>query len=58
MVDFDKLNRQTKEYNSYLHEDYSSRVSKSNNPISSYWLNYYNNQTYNQNNGQYSKHYY
>lgn len=58
MANFDELNRQTRDYNKYIHENYSRKVATSNNPISNYWLNYYNNQTYKQNNGTYSPKYY
>ncbi len=57
MADFDKLNKETREYNSRVHEYYNYSIEQKQNPISAYWLNYYNNQTYKQNNGQYSSHY-
>lgn len=55
MIDFEKLNRETREYNSRIHHDAQSKNVKYG--TSEYWLNYYNNKTYKENNGQYSKHY-
>ena len=52
MADFDRLNRETREYNSRVHYENTKYGT------SEYWRNYYNNQTYRENNGQYSKHYY
>ena len=57
MVDFDKLNRETNAYNA---RNVSREPSKANTPkygTSTYWQNYWNNQTYKANNKQYSKHY-
>lgn len=56
MIDFDRLNRETKNYNSRIHYDTSSKCNKYG--TSEYWLNYYNNKTYKENNGQYSKYYF
>ena len=54
---FDRLNRETREFNnknvSYLNRS-SSEIKYGS---KEYWLNYYNNQTFKKNNGQYSKHY-
>lgn len=55
MIDFDKLNKETREYNSYIHYDTPSSSVKYG--TSEYWRNYWNNQTYKQNNGEYSNHY-
>lgn len=57
MVDFDKLNRETREYNSRVHSDYTSTDTYKYGS-SDYWRNYWNNRTYKANNGQYTKHYY
>ena len=58
MVDFDKLNRETNAYNA---RNVSREPSKANaNPkygTSTYWQNYWNNQIYKTNNGEYSRHY-
>lgn len=54
MANFDELNRQTREHNKYVRD----HTGKANNPVSTYWLNYYNNQTYKQNNGAYSSKYF
>lgn len=58
MVDFDRLNHKTRNFNnrnvSHLCS-YSGTTHKYG--TSAYWQNYYNNQTYNNNNGQYSTHY-
>ena len=56
MVDFDKLNRETREHN-------NRNVSRFNTSTpsygtSAYWQTYWNNQTYKANNGQFVKHYY
>lgn len=57
MANFDELNRQTREHNKYV-RDHTGSANKANNPVSTYWLNYYNNQTYKQNNGAYSSKYF
>ena len=51
MVDFNRLNRETREAknNAPVNRDTSGYTSKS--------LNYYNNETYKANNGQYSNYY-
>ena len=56
MVDFDRLNRETQEYNNRNIDRFNT--SSSNYGTSEYWQNYWNNQTYKQNNGQYSNFYY
>ena len=53
MVNFEQLNQQTKLYNSTIH--YNSATFKYG--TKEYWQNYYNNSTYKENNGIYSKHY-
>lgn len=55
MDKFERLNRETREFNN-RNVDRFNRAS-SNYGTSAYWENYHNNQTYKQNNGQYSKHY-
>lgn len=55
MVDFDKLNRETREFNNKNVDRFNT--STPTNKISSYWQNYWNNQTFKANNGQYSSHY-
>lgn len=52
---FEKLNRETNDYNNKNVNRFNQSVNKYG--TSDYWLNYWNNQTYKQNNGQYSKHY-
>lgn len=54
-VNFDRLNQQTREYNNTNFDRFNT--STPTNKISAYWQNYYNNQTFKQNNGQYSTHY-
>lgn len=58
MVDFDRLNRETSEYNHKNCPAPSQRTATmtgTQRNYNSYWQNYYNNQTYKANNGQYSK---
>jgi hypothetical protein len=57
MVDFDKLNRETKEFNNRNVDRFNSSTPNAYG-TSTYWQNYWNNQTYKQNNGQYSKKYF
>lgn len=52
---FEKLNRETNDYNNKNVNRFNSSVNKYG--TSDYWQNHWNNQTYKQNNGQYSKHY-
>lgn len=51
MTDFDRLNRETREYNAKNVNRFNP--STPSNKFSEYWKNYYNNQTYKQNNGQF-----
>ena len=53
MVDFDKLNRETQQYKNKDVNRFSG-----NNTYNKYDFNRRNNETFKQNNGQYSKHYY
>ena len=53
---FEELNRQTREYNARNVNRFNSSTPKYG--TSEYWRNYYNNQTYNTNNGQYNKKFY
>lgn len=52
MVDFDKLNRETREYNAKNHNRLSD-----NHSYGRYDFNRMNNETYYSNNGQYSSYY-
>ena len=58
MTDFDRLNRQTREWNNNnfdrlgLHSSATPKYG-----TSAYWQNYWNNKTYKHNNGQYSDYY-
>lgn len=58
---FDKLNRETNRYNATNVTRHIGTAGCSNsNPkygTTAYWQNYWNNQTYKTNNGQYSNHY-
>jgi hypothetical protein len=56
MDKFERLNRETREYNNKNVNRFNPATPKYGSR--EYWLNYYNNQTYKQNNGQYSKHYF
>lgn len=54
MIDFDKLNRETRDYNNNrpVNRNTGSYGTKE------YWVNLCNNRTYRQNNGAYSKKYF
>ena len=56
MADFEKLNRETREHNARNVNRFNTATPKYGTPA--YWQNYWNNQTYKQNNGEYSKKYY
>ena len=56
MIDFDRLNRETREYNNTNVDRYNPSTPKQNTSYS--YLQYLNNQTYKQNNGIYSKKYF
>lgn len=56
MIDFDRLNRETREYNNKNINRFSAP--NNNYGSSEYWRNYWNNQTYKANNGQFSKKYF
>lgn len=58
MVDFDKLNRETREYNNRNVDRFNPSTQGNYNFFNPYKQNYLNNETYKQNNGQYSKKYY
>jgi hypothetical protein len=61
MIDFDRLNRETREWNNRSCPAPSQRTPTSTGQQRQYceqWQNYYNNQTYKQNNGQYTKKFY
>ena len=58
-VDFDKLNRETHEWNmKNVSRPASSASEAPKYGTSAYWQNYWNNYTYKKNNGQYSSKYY
>lgn len=60
MVDFDALNRQTKEHNARscpAPSQTTPTMRGTQRTYNEYWQNQYNNQTYKENNGTYSKHY-
>lgn len=52
---FENFNRDTREYNNKNVNRFNGSCNKYG--TSEYWRNYWNNQTYKQNNNQYSKHY-
>lgn len=60
MADFDRLNRETSEFNNrnVSRYDYHRSEAEKKPVASREWLNYLNNQTFKANNGQFSKHYY
>ena len=56
MDKFERLNRETREWNARNVDRFNTSTPKYG--TAAYWQNYYNNQTYKANNGQYSKKYY
>lgn len=59
MANFDELNRQTREFNAHnVSRPISSASGTPKYGTPAYWQNYWNNQTYKNNNGQYSHKYY
>lgn len=55
MDKFERLNRETREYNNKNIDRFNNACNKYGS--AEYWRNYWNNQTYKKNNGEYSKHY-
>lgn len=55
MDKFERLNRETREFNDKNINRFNS--SAANYGTSEYWRNYWNNQTFKANNGQYRNHY-
>lgn len=53
---FERLNRETREFNNSNIDRFNTATPKYG--TSAYWQNYYNNQTYKQNNGAYTKKYF
>ena len=59
MANFDELNRQTREFNNRnMSRPITSADSAPRYGTREYWQNYWNNQTYKGNNGEYARHYY
>ena len=58
MDKFERLNRETRDWNNGISRSIDPTASRTRYESAEYWQNYYNNQTYKQNNGQYSKHFY
>lgn len=56
-IDFDRLNRETRDYNRRNFSQDTPTIAGTQRVFNQSWQNYYNNQTYKANNGQYSKHY-
>lgn len=54
MIDFDRLNRETRDFNNKNVNRFNENVKYGS---SEYWKNYWNNQTYKKNNGEYSNYY-
>lgn len=54
--DFERLNRETRDYKNNNVDHFNPSAPRYNS--SEYWLNYWNNQTYKQNNGEYSRKYF
>ena len=57
MANFDQLNKQTRDWNNGISRTIDPTNSNTKYGTSEYWHNYWNNRTYKQNNGQYSRHY-
>lgn len=57
-VNFDRLNRETREFNNRNVDRFNESTKANYNYFDPYKQNYLNNQTFKANNGQYSKHYY
>ncbi len=57
MTDFERLNRETRDWNNGISRNLDPTSSAAKYGTSAYWRNYWNNQTYKQNNGHCSKHY-
>lgn len=55
MDKFERLNQETRNYNNSNFDRFNAAAPKYG--TTAYWQNYFNNQTYKQNNGQYSQHY-
>lgn len=55
MDKFERLNRETREFNNRNVDRFNQSTPSYG--TSEYWHNYWNNQTYKANNGQYSSHY-
>ena len=58
MDKFERLNQETRDWNNGITRNIDPTASGPKYGTSAYWFNYWNNQTYKTNNGQYSKHYY
>lgn len=58
MDKFDRLNRETRNWNNGISRNISPTTNNAKYGTSEYWRNYYNNQTYKKNNGEYSRKYY
>lgn len=56
MDKFERLNRETRDFNNRNVDRFNTASPKYGSH--EYWQNYWNNQTYKQNNGEYSKKYY
>ncbi len=56
MDKFERLNRETREYNNRNFDRFNPSAQRYGTPA--YWQNYWNNQTYKKNNGQYSEKYF
>lgn len=57
MDKFEKLNRETFNHNNGISRNLDPSAGVTRYGTHEYWLNYWNNQTHKQNNGEYSKHY-
>ena len=55
---FDRLNKETRDHNNGIIRNIDPTKSGAKYGTSEYWQNYWNNQTYKQNNGEYSKKYF
>lgn len=58
MTDFERLNRETRDYNNGITRNIDPTSSNAKYGTSEYWTNYWNNKTYKTNNNEYSRKYF
>lgn len=58
MDKFERLNKETRDWNNGISRNIDPTPINAKYGTREYWISYWNNKTFKQNNGQYSKHYY